>query len=184
MPDKTHNSTRRSIISRTDNAPDRPRIEISAGGIVFKKTARGIFFAMLKDSYGKWTFPKGHVKRGEHYVDAAKREVMEEMGIANMKLVKPLGSIDIWFRDRFVFKGRLIHKYIHYFLFEVRDNIRLQKPEIDTGGERIQAVAWVPAEEVLKRSNYKDMRPIIDRAFHRLGLEYRKKKINPRKPNL
>lgn len=174
MPGKNHNSKRRLIISRqTDKKTDRPRIEVSAGGIVFKKTARGIFFAMLKDSYGKWTFPKGHVKRGEHYVEAAKREISEEMGINNMRLVKPLGQIDIWFRDRFVFKGRLIHKFIHYYLFEVRDNIRLQKPIEDTGGEKIQAVAWVPAEEALKRSNYKDMQPIIDRAYRKLGLEYK-----------
>lgn len=166
MTEKTHNSKRRSITSRQRNKrKESPRVEVSAGGVVFKRTGRGIFFAMLKDSYGKWTFPKGHVKRGESYVNAAKREIDEEMGIENLHLVRSLGHIDIWFRDRFVYKGKLIHKYIHYFLFELRENVRLEKPEPTDEGERIQAVAWVPMDQVLKRSNYKDMKPILKRVF-------------------
>jgi ADP-ribose pyrophosphatase YjhB (NUDIX family) len=126
---------------------------------------------MLKDSYGKWTFPKGHVQKDESYQQGAEREILEEMGVKNLKLVKKLGTIDIWFRDRFVFKGRLIHKFIHYYLFEVKDNIRLEKPKPKKGGEKIQAVAWVPADQVIKRSNYKDMKPIIRRAFETLRID-------------
>lgn len=169
MKDSRHNSTRRSISSRSKSArrkrKDRPRIEVSSGGLVFKRTRRGVYFAMLKDSFGKWTFPKGHVRRGESYEDAAKREVNEEMGVENMHLKKALGHIDIWFRDRYVFKGRLIHKYIHYFLFEVPPNARLRRPKIQSTGEKIQAVAWIPVKEVQERSNYKDMKPIIKEAF-------------------
>lgn len=172
---KHRNSKRRVISSRADRQKDRRparhREEISAGGLVFKRTKRGYFFAMLKDSYGKWTFPKGHIHAGESYQQGAEREILEEMGVKNLKLVKKLGTIDIWFRDRFVFKGRLIHKFIHYYLFEVKDNIRLEKPEPKAGGEKIQAVAWVPAEEVVKRSNYKDMKPIIRRAFETLRIK-------------
>ncbi len=176
MKEKHHNSTRRLITSRGGKKREHSRIEVSAGGIVFKKTRRGIFFAMLKDSYGKWTFPKGHVRRGESHEKAAEREVGEEMGIHNMHRIKKLGTIDIWFRDRFVFKGKLIHKYIHYFLFEVTDNIRLRPPKPKKGGEKIQGVAWVPAQDVMNRSNYKDMKTIIHRAFDHLNLEVKEKK--------
>ncbi len=174
MQNKIHKPKRHVVTSRTHGSlREHPRVEVSAGGIVFTRSARGIFFAMLKDSYGKWTFPKGHVMRGEKYEEAARREVGEEMGIHNITLHKPLGHIDIWFRDRFVFKGKLIHKYIHYYLFEAKQNVRLEKPEIVEGGERIQAVAWVEGQEVVKRSNYKDMRPILNRAFESLAIPVR-----------
>lgn len=184
MQKKIHKSKRRVFTSRTNGERrEHPRVEVSAGGIVFTRSPRGVFFAMLKDSYGKWTFPKGHVMRGEKYEDAAKREVGEEMGIHNASLIMPLGHIDIWFRDRFVFKGKLIHKYIHYYLFEVKDHVRLERPEIVEGGERIQAVAWVEARDAVKRSNYKDMRPILDKAFRTLGVDARQAQVSRRPQN-
>jgi 8-oxo-dGTP pyrophosphatase MutT (NUDIX family) len=165
MSKEHHKSTRQSITSRRTDQKERPRIEVSAGGLVYKRTRRGLFFAMLKDSFGKWTFPKGHVRRGEAYEKGAEREIMEETGLREMTLKKPLGKIDIWFRDRYVYKGRLIHKFIHYYLFEAPPGARLQAPKIEATGERIHGVAWVPAALIYKRSNYKDMKPIIKLAL-------------------
>lgn len=167
MRKKRHNSTRRLITSRNRSKKrrEKPRVEVSAGGLAFKRTSRGVFFAMVRDSYGKWTFPKGHVKRGESYEDAAEREVMEEVGLRDLRFVKELGKIDIWFRDRFVYKGRLIHKFIYYYLFEVQASARLKKPKFSKTGERIRDVGWVSVEDIVKRSSYKDMKPIIKQAM-------------------
>ncbi len=120
---------------------------------------------MLKDSFGQWTFPKGHVRRYERLEEGAAREVREELGIEEMIYRCELGSIDIWFRDRYVHKGRLIHKFIHYYLFEAKPETRLRVPKSQKVGEKIHAVAWIPIEEVTARSNYKDMKPIIKKAF-------------------
>ena len=163
MKNENHNSTRRSISSRTKAKP-KHRIEVSAGGLVFKRTPGGIYFAMLKDSFGNWTFPKGHVRKGESYKQAAAREIHEELGLKGLRLKKPLGQIDIWFRDRFVFKGKMVHKFIHYFLFEAPHYAKVKKPEQKDTGEKIQAVAWVPAHLAQKRSAYRDMQPIIRRS--------------------
>ena len=172
MRKKRHNSTRRLITSRNprkqqkqQKKQEKPRIEVSAGGLAYKKTSRGLLFAMVKDSYGKWTFPKGHVKRGESYEDAAEREIHEEVGLKDLRFVKELGKIDIWFRDRYVFKGRLIHKFIYYYLFEVPTSARVKKPKPVRTGERIRDVGWVSAKEITDRSSYKDMQPIIQRAM-------------------
>ncbi|PJA46367.1 hypothetical protein CO172_03815 [Candidatus Uhrbacteria bacterium CG_4_9_14_3_um_filter_36_7] len=138
-----------------------PIYEESAGGLVFKQTKRGIVFAMIKDSYGKWTFPKGHVEAGEAIEEAAARETLEELGLEEIRLLESLGKITIWFRDRFVKKGKLIHKDISYFLFETpEDTFLIPHPE-----ERVQKVAWVSKNKVLQMSFYKDMIPIIQRAL-------------------
>ncbi|MDA0208212.1 MAG: NUDIX domain-containing protein [bacterium] len=161
-------STRRSISSRQGinrRKQERPRVEVSAGGIVYKRTRSGLYFAMVKDSYGKWTFPKGHVRRGESYENAARREVSEEVGLRNLRMKASLDHIDIWFRDRFVFKGRLIHKYIYYYLFEAPYYARVKRPKLQEKGERIYEVKWTPVEDVVEKSSYKDMRPILTKAL-------------------
>jgi 8-oxo-dGTP pyrophosphatase MutT (NUDIX family) len=140
---------------------ERPVYEESAGGLVFKQTKKGILFAMINDSYGKWTFPKGHVEVGEAIEETAARETLEELGLEEIRLLESLGKITIWFRDRFIKKGKLIRKDISYFLFETPESMLLiPHPE-----ERVQKVAWVPKTKILKKSFYKDMIPIIEQAL-------------------
>lgn len=168
---KHHSSTRRSITSRRPANTQKHKTEVSAGGLVFKKTGNGIMIAMLKDSYGKWTFPKGHVEKGESYIKAATREIEEEMGLKDLRPAGKLGVIDIWFRDRFEDKGTLIHKYIHYFLFKVDSKAVLVKPKVKEKGERISAVKWISISEIENKSSYKDMRPIVQLALEKLNFK-------------
>ena len=143
----------------------KTRREVSAGGIVFKRTRRGVMFAMIVDSYGKLAFPKGHVRRGEQLAEAAAREVCEELGLCDLTLLRRLGTNDIWFRDRFVYKGYLIHKYIHYYLFETQGSARIQIQPIKSTGERVRRGLWVPITDVLRRSSYDNMDPLVHRAI-------------------
>ena len=166
MQNTTPNSTRPSISSRRGKGEEeRHRTEVSAGGLVFKRVNGMVYFAMVKDSYGKWAFPKGHVRQGESYRDGALREIDEEMGLKGLKVICRLDTIDIWFRDRFVHKGKLVHKYIHYFLLEAAPEAVVRRPEAQEQGETIRAVSWVPARELLKRSSYRDMVSIIKKAL-------------------
>lgn len=139
----------------------KPVQEVSAGGLVFKRAGKQVLFAMMKDSYGKWTFPKGHVEAGEALEEAAARETIEELGLNQVRLLESLGKIDIWFRDRYVKKGALIHKDIHYFLFEAPAESTLS-PQ---ASEHILDASWVAAKEVMARSFYPDLVPIIQHAM-------------------
>lgn len=142
-------------------AGERVQRELSAGGIVFRIVRGRVSFALMKDSYDKWTFPKGHVEKGEDLEQAAARETLEEMGLEQIRLLEYLGKIDIWFRDKYQKKGQLIHKDIHYFLFQAPANSQLF-PDPD---EHVYEAKWVPMSKVEKVSSYSDMVPIVKRAM-------------------
>jgi len=148
-----------------NNQNQKARHEVSAGGLVFKRTPKGVFFAMMKDTYGKWTFPKGHVEKGETTEEAAARETIEELGLEEICLLEPLGKIDIWFRDKHVFKGATIHKDIFYFLFSTSENAELD-PQVS---EHVIEAAWVPVNQVMKKSSYSDLVAVINRALGLVG---------------
>lgn len=139
------------------------RVEISAGGIVFKRTPKGVRLAFIMDPYGKWAFAKGHVDTGEAVQDGATRETREEMGLRNLRVVEPLGTIDFWFRDRYrqETKGVLIHKYVHYFLMQTPAGA-YGKPQRT---EKIRKIIWVPLRRAHETSSYEDVKPILDKAI-------------------
>jgi 8-oxo-dGTP pyrophosphatase MutT (NUDIX family) len=55
----------------------------AAGAVVFRRSERGIRLLLLR-AYKNWDFPKGLVEPGENELDAAKREVREETGLADL----------------------------------------------------------------------------------------------------
>lgn len=151
---------------------ERIKVEISAGGIVFKRTPKGVRIAFIMDPFGKWAFAKGHVEKDEAVVDAAVRETREEMGLGRLKVIAPLGTIDFWFRDRYraETKGVLVHKYVHYFL--------MQAPSRAKGSpqrkEKIRRIIWVGLKGAMKTSSYDDVRPILQKAIAYFGGERRR----------
>jgi ADP-ribose pyrophosphatase YjhB (NUDIX family) len=146
---------------------ERVKVEISAGGIVFKRTPRGVRVAFIMDPFAKWAFAKGHVEKGEAIVDAAVRETKEEMGLEDLRVVAPLGTIDFWFRDRYraETKGVLVHKYVHYFLMRAPADAkgRPQKKE------KIRRIIWTGLRRAMATSSYDDVRPILRKAIAQLS---------------
>jgi 8-oxo-dGTP pyrophosphatase MutT (NUDIX family) len=138
------------------NAPARQaREEVSAGGIVFRRSARGVRFLLIRDSYQNWGFPKGHVEAGESPDAAALREVEEETGLCGLSMRAPVEVIDWHFR----FRGRLVHKVCHFFLIEAaRGAARpLRK-------EGITACKWVDFGEAALLVSYGNARDVLTRA--------------------
>jgi 8-oxo-dGTP pyrophosphatase MutT (NUDIX family) len=133
-----------------------PEREVSAGGIVFRRDAAGVTrFLLIKDSYGNWGFPKGHLEEGESPADAARRETEEETGLQGLTLHGPIRIIDWHFR----FRGRFIHKYCHFFLFESPDGDVV--PQHDEG---ITACCWWTFPEALEELSYENARGVLRRA--------------------
>ena len=61
----------------------------SAGGVVLNKRGQ----VLVVNQKGKsWSLPKGHIEDQEDTLTAARREIYEESGLQDLKLVKPLGT--------------------------------------------------------------------------------------------
>jgi 8-oxo-dGTP pyrophosphatase MutT (NUDIX family) len=134
----------------------RAELEVSAGGIVFRRVpGEGAKYLLIRDSYNNWGFPKGHLEGDESPAEAATRETAEETGLDHLVLQGPIRVIDWHFR----FRGRHIHKYCHFFLFESPDGEAC--PQIDEG---ITACQWRPLGEALDILSYDNARGVLKRA--------------------
>ncbi|MEK7546255.1 MAG: NUDIX hydrolase [Patescibacteria group bacterium] len=155
-------------VQQRKGKPPRVQVEISAGGIVYKRTRKGIKMSLMLDPFGKWTFAKGHVEPGETIEQAALRETAEEMSLRGLKLRQPLGTIDFWFREKYRVgsKGMLIHKFVHYFLMESPAG-EWGSPQKD---EKIRKIIWVDPREAMQKSSYEDVRPVLEKALITLGV--------------
>jgi len=128
-------------------------MEHSAGCIVYKMLDGQPLFAMLLDRYGQWTFPKGHLEKGETAFAAARREVQEEIGLTNLELVTRLGEI----RYSFAKDGKQIDKRVAWFLVKVEPQSELQRAD----EQAVKEAAWLEYHVALKRNGYKQMRGLL-----------------------
>ncbi|HEX2251511.1 MAG TPA: NUDIX domain-containing protein [Gemmatimonadales bacterium] len=134
----------------------RAELEVSAGGIVFRRVpGEPARYLLIRDSYNNWGFPKGHLEQDESPAQAALRETAEETGLSNLVLHGPIRVIDWHFR----FRGRHIHKYCHFFLFESQEGDVC--PQVDEG---ITACQWRPLGEALEILSYDNARGVLKRA--------------------
>ncbi len=130
--------------------------EVSAGGIVFRRSPEGIVrFLLIRDSYGNWGFPKGHLEADETPAEAALRETREETGLEQLTVQGPIRIIDWYFR----FRGKFIHKYCHFFLVESPAGDPL--PQQDEG---ITECTWCTYEEAVQTLSYDNARGVLRRA--------------------
>ena len=85
-----------------------------AGGIVINNNKD---VAIVNQNHDSWSLPKGHIDKGELILDAARREIYEETGIKDVRLIKSLGNYG---RYRIGLNGKddkSEFKTIHIFLF-------------------------------------------------------------------
>jgi len=115
---------------------------------------------LIRDAYGNWGLPKGHLEEGETPQVAALREVEEETGLSDLRLGPQLLTIDWFFRSR---RG-LIHKYCHFFLIEAAGGVAI--PQLDEG---ITECSWLPLPVAIEQITYQNARDVLNAASRTLG---------------
>src|SRR5882762_2462594 len=125
-------------------AEPKARFEYSSGGVV--RDGEALLMVKVENLEGQlaWTFPKGHIEKGEKAPDAALREVEEETGYL-CEILKPFDKVQYWFKR----DGQLVKKTVTWFLM---------KPVKKTGThdpEEIKETRWVSMDEAAKLATYK-----------------------------
>lgn len=118
----------------------------TSGGVVINKEGQVL---VVSQNGNSWSLPKGHIDPGEDKLQAATREIYEESGIKDLKLVKEFPSYE---RYRIGLDGgedKSETKTIYMFLFKTNDEklkpIDPQNPE----------ARWVEKEKVVDLLTHK-----------------------------
>ncbi len=126
---------------------------VAAGGYVARPGA-GQPEVLLIFRRGVWDLPKGKRDEGETLAACALREVREELGIEALRLLRPLGTTT----HDYVLQDRYCVKTTHWFLMQTTETHF--KPEAREG---IEAVAWTPWREAVRRVGYDSLRRHMQR---------------------
>ena len=138
------------------------RIEISAGGIIYKLKDKKPLILLLRDQNDNWTFPKGLIEDDEDRVGTAKREISEEVGLKNLCFIAPLSPIKYWYRWR----EELIKKTVYYYLFEAKTEGKL----VPQNEEGISEAKWFTPKEALRVVGYRKTNvKLLKEAIKKIG---------------
>lgn len=127
-------------------------IEISAGGVVIRSIQGVPHTLIIRDPYQRWGLPKGHTEGSETPEETARREVVEETGLMDLRLGEELVTIDWFFRAR----GRKIHKFTTFFLMFSDQGDPLPQEQ-----EGITECVWVPLETAHEKISYDNAREVV-----------------------
>ena len=127
----------------------------AAGGVVTDTTGENILL-LIRPSRDEVRLPKGHIEPGESPVSAAQREVSEESGYKDLKIIADLGEQLI----AFPLGKRAVRRTEHYYLMQIRSDQQAERPEEDIQFFPI----WVPWAEALEHLTFEAEREWVRRA--------------------
>ena len=133
--------------------------DYSFGIIPFFKEGEAIEFLVVKHVAGHWGFPKGHPDKDEIPVEAAKRELKEETGIAECKIIK---SPDLESSYSFDNSGESINKTVKYYI----GGVKHKKVKILEG--EIADYRWSGFDETLDRLSHVGDKELLKKLFQNL----------------
>jgi 8-oxo-dGTP pyrophosphatase MutT (NUDIX family) len=132
-------------------------IEIPAAG-GFVRNQDGAFLFIRR--FGFWDLPKGKIEKNETPEFAAIREVEEECGLTNLKIIRPLDSTYHIYRSPYhVEPENLVLKETKWFLMEY-SGIETPVPQLD---ESIEDVRWFKSHELdlVMENTYSSLREFV-----------------------
>ena len=141
-------------------------VERSAGAVVFRETKPGRTYLILRHAAstkaasrapagGHWSFPKGHIEKGEETQAAVRREIKEETGLSQIEFTPGFKETIRYFVN---YEGERRLKFVAFFLARVR-----RRERVKISWEH-QAYAWLPYEKAYERLTYSSDKSVLKKA--------------------
>lgn len=135
--------------------------EPTAGGIVFRRNKKSgqIDILLIQDAKDRWTIPKGHIEEGETAKETAEREIREEAGLEEMRVMGWLGKIHFRYRRQ---QSLVLMTTQIYLVQGQGDTANLTKEEWMNG------IGWFPFNKALDMIEYEDIGKLMLLAMKRI----------------
>jgi bis(5'-nucleosidyl)-tetraphosphatase len=137
----------------------------SMGIVVFRREGKGIRYLLLHHGGPYWNFPKGRPEGNETDLETALRELREETGITDVKIIKGFQHEYDFDFDTEVRDGvrEKVYKHAIFFLGEVTsDDVKISHEHIDYG--------WFDYDTAHTRSFYQQGQNLL-KAAHQFLLK-------------
>jgi ADP-ribose pyrophosphatase YjhB (NUDIX family) len=120
----------------------------AAGGLLWRRVDSGYEIALVhRNRYGDWTLPKGKLKAGESWAEAALREIKEETGF---------DAIILSFAGALTYEVKGRSKLVRYWHMAATGD---GSGKLDT---EVAEVVWLPVEAALARLQYPLERALLE----------------------
>lgn len=134
-------------------------VEKSAGAVIFRKNKEIKYLLLHYPSSAKakrdyWDFPKGHIEKREKEIETVKREVEEETGLKDIKIIEGFKE---WIKYYFKFGGKSVLKFATFYLAETKTK------DVKVSFEHL-GYQWLPYEKALEKLTFKNTREILKKA--------------------
>jgi ADP-ribose pyrophosphatase YjhB (NUDIX family) len=128
--------------------------ESTAGGVIFRHAPKGgqLQILLVQDAKNRWTIPKGHVETGESPKETAKREIHEETGLEDIKIMNWLGKVNFRYRRQ----QSLVLITMQVFLVQANGDTDSLKPE-----DWMNGIKWFDAADSVDKIEYEDIGKLI-----------------------
>lgn len=139
----------------------------TSGWIVNKDRTKVLM--IYHNIYDSWAWVGGHADGDSDLLHVVKKEIEEETGITNVKLLsdKPYG-LNVLTVDPHYKRGKYVNSHLHFdieYLFEADEDDIVRIKEDENSG-----VKWVPLNEVKDYSTENKMKPVYQRLTDKLEL--------------
>ena len=116
--------------------------------------------------YDSWAWVGGHADGDEDLIHVAKKEIEEETGIKNVKLLLDgIYGLNVITVDNHIKRGKVVNSHFHFdieFLFEADENDMIRIKEDENSN-----VGWIPVNEIETYCQEPQMIPIYQKLLQR-----------------
>jgi len=128
--------------------------EKSCGAILFRKENNKFLFLLLHYAAGHWDFVKGHVEKGETNEQTVLRELKEETGITEAKILAGFEEKISYYYKR---GKETVFKEVFFYLLETKEK------EVKLSFEH-QGFEWLELKQAIERVTFKNAKEILEKA--------------------